>query len=58
MFDKVNELIVSADVRRHEAQGMVEYGLILALVAVAALLVLTGIGTKVSTVFSTVSNAL
>ena len=58
MFDKVNELIVTADTRREQAQGMVEYGLILALVAVAALLVLTGIGHQVSTVFSSVSSAL
>lgn len=39
-------------------QGMVEYGLILALIAVAAIVVLPGIGTKVKNTFTSVDTAL
>ena len=39
-------------------QGMVEYGLILALIAVAAIVVLTGLGDKVKGVFNNVENQL
>lgn len=35
-----------------DGQGMVEYGLILALVALAAVGVLTTLGTKISSVFT------
>ena len=43
---------------REEGQGMVEYGLILGLVSVVAILVLTSIGTDVKVVFNNVLTGL
>lgn len=43
---------------REEGQGMVEYGLILALVAVVVIAVLTVLGPAVGNVFSSVVNSL
>ncbi|MCI6272919.1 MAG: Flp family type IVb pilin [Erysipelotrichaceae bacterium] len=39
-------------------QGMVEYGLIIALVSVVAILALTNIGKNLNTMFEKVNNAL
>ena len=39
-------------------QGMVEYGLILALIAVAAIAILTGLGKKVNGIFKAADGAL
>jgi len=39
-------------------QGMVEYGLILALVALAAVLVLTGLGTKIAGIFTSATDKI
>lgn len=39
-------------------QGMVEYGLILALVSIAAIVILGTLGTNVTSVFTRVSNAV
>jgi len=48
-----------ADLReREEGQGMVEYALILALVAIASVAILTTLGGQVANVFSQISNAL
>ena len=41
-----------------EGQGMVEYALILALVAIAAIAILPSLGTKVKSVFSQVDASL
>jgi pilus assembly protein Flp/PilA len=41
-----------------EGQAMVEYGLILALVSVAALVALAAIGTNIGSAFSSVSTAI
>lgn len=41
-----------------EGQGMVEYALILALIAIAAIAVLPSIGGKIKGIFSNVSSAL
>ena len=41
-----------------EGQGMVEYGLIIALVAIVVIVGLSAIGTKASGLFSGVSNKL
>lgn len=39
-------------------QGMVEYGLIIALISIAAIAVLTTIGPKLTAIFTDVDNAL
>ena len=41
-----------------EGQGMVEYGLILALVAVVVIVILTTMGGQLKAIFTNVSNAL
>ena len=41
-----------------EGQGMVEYALILALVAIAAIAVLPGLGEKIAAIFTDVDTAL
>lgn len=51
--------VVFADVKeREEGQGMVEYALILALVSIAAIAVLPGLGTAIVNVFTTVTGSL
>lgn len=45
-------------VKEEEGQGMVEYGLIIALVAVIAIAGLVLIGPKLSTMFTNISNSL
>ena len=44
--------------RREEGQGMVEYALILVLIAVAVILVLTFLGGQIKNVFGNISNNL
>ena len=44
--------------RREEGASMVEYGLLLALVAVVSMAALGTVGTKVSTMFSTIAASL
>lgn len=44
--------------KEEEGQGMVEYGLIIALVSIAAIIVLTGLGTTLSTKFGEVKTEL
>ena len=43
---------------REEGQGLVEYGLILAGVSIAALVALFALGPKISDLFNAVSNSL
>jgi len=43
---------------REEGQAMVEYALILALVSIAAIAVLPGLGTAVTGIFTSVTSAL
>lgn len=45
-------------IRNEEGQGMVEYGLILALVAVVVIVALTAVGGKIKGIFETVDNSL
>jgi len=49
--------IAGEQVKHEEGQGLVEYALILLLVAVAAVGTLTIFGTSVSTMFTTVTGA-
>ena len=44
--------------RREDGQGMVEYALILVLIAVVVIIVLSTVGRQVKNVFSNVSNGL
>jgi pilus assembly protein Flp/PilA len=44
--------------RREEGQALVEYALLLALIAVVSIAVLTVLGTKVSHIFSKISTKL
>ena len=46
---------VKAYVKSQKGQGMVEYGLILALVGVAVVATLTTLGTNISTMFTNVA---
>jgi pilus assembly protein Flp/PilA len=43
---------------REEGQGLVEYALILVLVAIVVIVILSLLGTQVSTVFSQIASAL
>ncbi len=43
---------------REEGQGLVEYALILVLIAIVVIGILTVLGTKVSTVFSQIKSGL
>lgn len=44
--------------RREEGQGLAEYALILALIAIVAILALTFLGTQISTILSLVGSAI
>jgi pilus assembly protein Flp/PilA len=43
---------------REEGQGLAEYALILALIAIVAIIALLFLGTQISTILSTIGNAL
>lgn len=47
-----------SSITRQEGQGMVEYALILVLIAVVVIVILTSVGKKVNNVFSNISNGL
>jgi pilus assembly protein Flp/PilA len=51
--ESVNELK-----KREEGQALVEYALLLALIAIVSIAVLTVLGTKVSHIFSKISTSL
>jgi pilus assembly protein Flp/PilA len=51
--ESVNELK-----KREEGQALVEYALLLALIAIVSIAVLTVLGTKVSHIFSKISRSL
>ncbi len=58
MFSTISNLVIALQTRRSEGQAMVEYGLILGLVSVAAAAVLVTIGTDVEAVFTSIEGAL
>jgi len=58
MRDFIMNLVARLQVEREDGQAMVEYGLILALVSVVAVVALTAIGANVNTAFGTVRDAL
>jgi pilus assembly protein Flp/PilA len=47
-----------ARLRDERGQGMVEYGLILVLIAVVVIIILSVVGNQVNNVFSNVSNGM
>ena len=55
---RMREAVVSRLHRDDEGQGMVEYALILALIAVTVIVILTVVGKRVNNTFSNVSNGL
>jgi pilus assembly protein Flp/PilA len=58
MAKRVVAKIQSAFPERQEGQGMVEYGLIIALVAVVAIAGLIILGPKLSTMFSSLGSSV
>jgi len=57
MKDGIKERVRGA-LNNEKGQGMVEYGLILALVSVVVIVVLSGIGTKLVAKFTEISTSL
>ena len=51
-------LLVYQYLKYQKGQGMVEYALILALISIAALAVMTPLGTQISTILTNVRTAL
>ncbi len=60
MFSKINEMLLSLMGRfeREEGQGLAEYGLILALVSIAAIVALGIMAVAITGVFGDVTGAL
>lgn len=57
MINKILSVIRSK-VKNENGQGMVEYGLIIAVIAVVVLVALTPVGTAVSAVFTNILNSI
>jgi pilus assembly protein Flp/PilA len=59
-FHKAYEILFSlrARLERQEGQALVEYALILALIAVVSIIVLTALGKNVSSIFGSVNSQL
>jgi pilus assembly protein Flp/PilA len=55
MRDFITNLVARLQVEREDGQAMVEYGLILALVSVVAIVMLTLVGTDVNTIYNNVA---
>jgi len=58
MRDFITNLVARLQVEREDGQAMVEYGLILALVSVVAIVALKLIGTDVTAVFQSIADAM
>ena len=54
----MNDFMLELAARREQGQTMVEYGLILALVSIVAIVTLVTVGSDVQTVFSNVASNL
>jgi pilus assembly protein Flp/PilA len=50
--------LIRAFMKDEEAQGLVEYALLLSLIAIVCILAITNVGTAVKTVFETIEAAL
>jgi pilus assembly protein Flp/PilA len=55
--DKMSQLF-RAFVTDDEGQGLVEYALLLALIAIVSIIAITNLGTKVKTVFETIDGKM
>jgi pilus assembly protein Flp/PilA len=55
MRDFITNLVARLQVEREDGQAMVEYGLILALVSVVAIVTLTTVGTDLQTLFGNIA---
>ncbi len=55
MRDFIMNLVARLQVEREDGQAMVEYGLILALVSVVAILTLATVGTDLNTLFGNIA---
>jgi pilus assembly protein Flp/PilA len=55
MWKEVNAMLFSP---KEKGQGMVEYALIIVLIAIVVIVILTLLGTQISVVFSEISSAL
>jgi pilus assembly protein Flp/PilA len=55
---KLFTAVATKFVRDEEGATLAEYGLLLALIAVVCLAAITTLGTKISTMFSTVANSV
>lgn len=55
MRDFITSLVARLQVEREDGQAMVEYGLILALVSVVAIVTLTTVGTDLQTLFGNIA---
>jgi len=49
---------LKSKMQREEGQGLVEYGLLLALIAVVCIFVITSLGTRISGTFDDIRDAL
>jgi pilus assembly protein Flp/PilA len=57
-FTTVRKFIRKFITRQEEAATLAEYGLLLALIAVVCILAITALGTRISTMFSTLSTSI
>jgi len=55
MRDFITNLVARLQVEREDGQAMVEYGLILALVSVVAIVTLTTVGTDLQNLFGNIA---
>jgi len=58
MMDRLNALYLALTTRDEEGQGMVEYGLIIALVAIVVIAALVILGPQVASIFNKASASL
>ena len=58
MRDLIDKVFIWLTVRDEQGQGMVEYGLIIALVAVVVIAALALLGGKITNIFTAAGNAL
>jgi pilus assembly protein Flp/PilA len=58
LFLRVTEFVRTRIAAREDGQGMVEYALILVLIAIVVIVILQIVGKQVNNVFSNISNGL